>query len=386
MSEVKKCERVLLSCPHMGGGELDFVSEAFSTNWVAPLGPNVTGFEDDIAQYVQKDFAVAMSSGTSAIHIALKLLGVEKDDFVFVSSLTFVGSANPVLYEKAEPVFIDSEPDTWNMSPSALASALKWAKKKNKLPKAIIVVDLFGMPAKYEELIKLSDEYKVPIIEDAAESLGSRYNNKMCGSFGVLGIFSFNGNKIITTGGGGMLVCDSRQFASKALHLITQARDPAPYYQHSEVGYNYRMSNVLAGIGRGQMQILSDRIEKRRKIFNLYHEQLGQSGLIFLPESKGCYSNRWLSTACISKNDKRSPIELISFLNENNIESRPVWKPMHMQPLFKDCKFFAHNEEDKSKNSTSEYLFAKGICLPSSTNYKNETYQYVADKIKQWLV
>ena len=375
-------EKILLSCPHMGSEELSFVNDAFDDNWVAPMGPHVFNFEKDLQEYLGIKKAVAMVSGTAAIHIALKLLGVESGDSVFVSSLTFIGSVNPVLYEKATPVFIDAEPDTWNMSPDALEKALKKANEVNQLPKAVIVVDLFGMPANYERIQKICQHYDVPIIEDAAESLGSSYKNKKCGAFGKMAILSFNGNKIITTGGGGMLVSDDVALMEKALFLITQARDPAPYYQHTQIGYNYRLSNVLAGIGRGQMKVLGERVQKRRAIYDHYTKALPQ--MEFFIEPEGSFSNRWLTTTCLPQDETRSPLELNKFLNEQNIESRPIWKPMHLQPLFSGCQYYAHNGW-RGEAGVSDYIFDKGLCLPSASNYDLAVYQKVSDAITSWL-
>ena len=375
-------EKVLLSMPHMSGGEMAFIEDAFQTNWVAPLGPNVSGFEKDLQDYIGVEKAVAMSSGTAAIHIALELLGVGAEDQVFVSSLTFIASVNPILYQAAIPVFIDSEPDTWNMSPQALARALKKMAALGKLPKAVIAVDLFGMPANYQALEKICNEFEVPLVTDAAESLGASFFGKKCGSFGKFGILSFNGNKIITTGGGGVLLSDDKKLMEKALFLITQARDPAPFYQHSHVGYNYRMSNILAGVGRGQMKVLEDRVRRRREIYQLYADSLSGVGLNFYKEPENYFSNRWLSTACLGGNDKRGGLELSQFLNEKNIESRPVWKPMHLQPLFKGCRYFVHEE---GAPGVSDHLFQKGICLPSASNYDNAVYKQVIEVIKFWL-
>jgi pyridoxal phosphate-dependent aminotransferase EpsN len=375
--------KILLSMPHMSGQEMCFIEDAFKTNWVAPLGPNVSAFEADIENYIGIKKAVAMSSGTAAIHIALELLEVEQNDIIFASSLTFVATANPILYQKAQPVFIDSEPNTWNMSPLALEKAFQWAEKKGKRPKAVIVVDLFGMPANYSALHDICQKYEVPIITDAAESLGSSYGDKKCGSLGIMSILSFNGNKIITTGGGGMLLSNDTKLMEKALFLITQARDPAPYYQHSHMGFNYRMSNILAGIGRGQMQVLDQRVQRRREIYQLYQNNLKDDGLQFYKEENKSFSNRWLSTACLHNDDTRNALDLISYLAEKNIEARPVWKPMHLQPLFKDCEFFAHDGFENK--SVANNLFERGICLPSATNYENETFEKVIKEVKFWL-
>jgi pyridoxal phosphate-dependent aminotransferase EpsN len=359
-------KRIFLSSPHMSGNEQKYINEAFETNWIAPLGPNVDAFEKEIAAYTGVNEAAAVSSGTAAIHLALSLLGVEKDDTVFCSTLTFIASANPILYLGAEPVFIDSEPETWNMSPQALEKAFRETASNGKLPKAVIVVNLYGQSAKMDELTSLCDQYEVPIIEDAAESLGSLYKGKQSGSFGRFGIFSFNGNKIITTSGGGMLVSNDAAAIHKARFLATQARDPAPHYQHSKIGYNYRMSNVLAGIGRAQLEVLEERVEARRAIFERYQQELSViPGIQFMPELKDTFSNRWLTAMTIDEKEAGISVpQLITYLAAENIEARPVWKPLHMQPLFKDNMYFAHNE----KESVSERLFSNGICLPSGSN------------------
>lgn len=359
-------KRIFLSSPHMSGNEQKYINEAFETNWIAPLGPNVDAFEKEIATYTGVNEAAAVSSGTAAIHLALSLLGVDKGDTVFCSTLTFIASANPILYLGAEPVFIDSEPETWNMSPQALERAFREAASNGKLPNAVIVVNLYGQSAKMDELTSLCEQYEVPMIEDAAESLGSLYKGKQSGSFGRFGIFSFNGNKIITTSGGGMLVSNDAAAIHKARFLATQARDPAPHYQHSKIGYNYRMSNVLAGIGRAQLEVLEDRVEARRTIFDRYQQELSAfPGIQFMPELKDTFSNRWLTAMTIDEKEAGISVpQLITYLAAENIEARPVWKPLHMQPLFKDNKYFAHNE----KESVSERLFSNGICLPSGSN------------------
>jgi pyridoxal phosphate-dependent aminotransferase EpsN len=376
-------KRIFLSSPHMSGNEQKYINEAFKTNWIAPLGPNVDAFEKEIAAYTGVNEAAAVSSGTAAIHLALSLLGVEKGDTVFCSTLTFIASANPILYLGAEPVFIDSEPETWNMSPQALERALREAASNGKLPKAVIVVNLYGQSAKMDELTSLCDQYEVPMIEDAAESLGSSYKGKQSGSFGRFGIFSFNGNKIITTSGGGMLVSNDAAAIHKARFLATQARDPAPHYQHSKVGYNYRMSNVLAGIGRAQLEVLEDRVEARRSIFERYQQELSSlPGIQLMPELIGTLSNRWLTAMTIAEKEAGISVsQLIEMLAAENIEARPVWKPLHMQPLFKTVKYFAHNENE----SVSERLFANGICLPSGSNMEELDQTRVINCIKNFM-
>ncbi|KTD47597.1 aminotransferase class I/II-fold pyridoxal phosphate-dependent enzyme [Legionella quateirensis] len=357
---------ILLSSPHIGEHEQQYVQEAFATNWVAPLGPNVDSFEKEVASYINVKSAVALSSGTAAIHLALVLLGVGPGDTVFASSFTFVATVNPILYQGAIPVFIDSDLDSWNMSPVALSRALKESKEKNKLPKAVVIVNLYGQSANYDALCKICDEYNVPIVEDAAESLGATYNGKHSGTFGKLGVFSFNGNKIITTSGGGMLVSDDEQLIERARFLATQARDPASHYEHSVVGYNYRMSNVLAGIGRGQLKVLEKRVNSRRAVFNQYKEAFSSLPFIeMMPEIKNGFTTRWLSTM-IMKPDCSTirPESVIEQLKPYNIEARRTWKPMHRQPLFAGTAYYPHDENF----SVSDYLFDQGICLPSGSN------------------
>ncbi|KOY84210.1 aminotransferase class I/II-fold pyridoxal phosphate-dependent enzyme [Lysinibacillus macroides] len=363
----------------MGGIEQKYIQEAFDTNWIAPLGANVDGFEQELASYVNIKAASATSSGTGAIHLALDLLGVQAGDTVFCSTLTFIASANPILYLGATPVFIDSEEITWNMSPQALEQALKEAKENNTLPKAVIIVNLYGQSARIDELMALCNEYNVPVIEDAAESLGSLYKGKHSGTFGKLGIYSFNGNKIITTSGGGMLVSDDEQLISYSRFLATQARDAAKHYQHSVIGYNYRMSNIVAGIGRGQLEVLDERVAQKRAIFERYESAFANvDGILMMPELEETFSNRWLSTMTLDPEKiKVTPYELIDLLAEANIEARPVWKPLHIQPLFEGCEFYPHSD----KKIVSEELFAKGICLPSDTKMTIEEQQYVIDVV-----
>lgn len=358
--------RIFLSPPHIGDHEKEYVNEAFVSNWVAPIGPNVDAFESELASYVNVKGALALSSGTAAIHLALRLIGVKNRDIVFCSSLTFIASANPILYLGAKPVFIDSEPSTWNMSPTALLEAMEDHKKKGTLPKAVIVVNLYGQSADMDPIMNICKSYNVPVIEDAAESLGARYKDKASGTIGDYGIYSFNGNKIITTSGGGMLVTNRIEDINKARFWATQARDKAVHYQHTEMGYNYRMSNILAGIGRGQLKVLEDRVRSRRRIFEVYKEQLGNiPGISFMPESEHGIHTRWLTTLIIEpKKNESISYQVIDFLENNNIESRPVWKPLHLQPLFKNELSYNHFE---NKN-TSEYLFNYGICLPSGSS------------------
>ncbi len=367
--------KIWLSSPHMGGNERKYVTEAFDTNWVAPLGPNVNGFEDDIAAFLDNDLHVAaLSSGTAAIHLALILLGIESGDEVICQSMTFSASANPIRYQHATPVFIDSEKDTWNMDPQFLEGAIKERIAKGKKPKAIIPVHLYGMPAKMEEIMSIANKYEIPVIEDAAEALGSAIDGKKCGTFGEISILSFNGNKIITTSGGGAMVSKNKGFVDKATFLATQARDPAPHYQHSHVGYNYRMSNICAGIGRGQMEVLSERIQQRRANYFFYEKEFNNlPGISFLSEPKGFYSNRWLTTIFVDSKKTggitREDIRLE--LEKENIESRPLWKPMHMQPVFEKYPYYG--------GDIAESLFNNGLCLPSGSNLTAENLRSVAD-------
>lgn len=384
MQMIKNKKRIYLSAPHMSGNEQTYIKDAFDTNWIAPLGPNVDGFEKELASYVGVSDSAAVSSGTAAIHLALSLLDVKEGDKVFCSSLTFVASANPIVYLGAEPVFIDSESETWNMSPQALENALHDAAQEGKLPKAVIVVNLYGQSAKMDEILSVCNKYHVPIVEDAAESLGSTYKGKASGTFGKFGIYSFNGNKIITTSGGGMLVSNDVEALKKARFLATQARDPAPHYQHSEKGYNYRMSNILAGVGRAQLEVLEERVEARRLIFERYYQELAHiPGIQFMPELKNTRSNRWLTTLTIEEKETGISIEsLLESLAEENIEARPVWKPLHMQPLFKGIAYYPHSEiEDVSKQ-----LFEMGMCLPSGSSMTEEEQMRVINCIKNALV
>lgn len=377
-------KRIFLSSPHMSGNEQKYINEAFETNWIAPLGPNVNAFEKEMAAYAGSADAAVLSSGTAAIHLALELLGVEHGDTVFCSSLTFVASANPILYLGAVPVFIDSEEETWNMSPDALKLAFEEAKADGKLPKAVIVVNLYGQSAKMDELMAICDSYGVPVIEDAAESLGSSYKGKKSGTFGKFGVYSFNGNKIITTSGGGMLISDDVEALAKSRFLATQARDAAPHYQHSVVGYNYRMSNILAGVGRAQLEVLDERVKVRRDVFDRYVEALGGiDGVHFMPELEGTISNRWLTALTLDSDKVRiTPYELMAALEAENIEARPVWKPLHLQPLFEEFKFYPHAENDV----VSERLFAEGLCLPSGSNMTVEEQERVISMLKEYLL
>jgi pyridoxal phosphate-dependent aminotransferase EpsN len=376
-------ERILLSTPHMSGNEQKYINHAFETNWIAPLGPNVDSFEEEIAQYVKSKGAAAISSGTAGIHLALDLIGIEKGDYVFCSSLTFIASANPILYCGAIPVFIDSEPESWNMSPAALEKAFKEAEETNTLPKAVIVVNLYGQSADIDPIQDICSNYGVPIIEDAAESLGATYKGRASGTFGKFGIFSFNGNKIITTSGGGMLVSNDTEALSRARFLATQARDQAPHYQHSKMGYNYRMSNILAGVGRAQLEVLDERVNARREVFDRYRIAFSDIDAIeMMPEAEFGRSTKWLSALTINP-DKTPlrPMDIINWLNDENIEARPVWKPLHLQPLFEGLKYFTHSEE-----SVSDRLFDTGICLPSGSNMTVEQQQRVIDQVKKCFI
>ena len=355
--------KIWLSSPHMGGTEFAYVKDAFDTNWIAPVGPHINRFEDELSKKSKNYSVAALSSGTAAIHLALVLLGVSDGDEVLCSSFTFSASANPIVYQGAAPIFIDSEKDTWNMCPNKLEEAIQSRLKEGVKPKAIIVVHLYGMPAKMNELKQVSEKFDIPIIEDAAEGLGSTYFNHPLGTLSDIGIFSFNGNKIITTSGGGALVSSNKEYVQKAKFLSTQSRDEAPYYEHSQIGYNYRMSNVCAAIGIGQLEVLDERIEQRRSNYNQYIEQLSDNeNIAFLDEPTGYYSNRWLSTILLKDYDLREKVRLA--LELENIESRPLWKPMHMQPVFKGCLMFG--------GQVSEDLFSRGLCLPSGSNLSPE--------------
>lgn len=373
-------ERVWLSSPHMSGNEQKYIQEAFETNWIAPLGSNVDGFEQDVCEYTGAKHGAALSSGTAAIHLALKLCGVGVDDYVICQSFTFVATANAIMYEKAIPIFVDSEQDTWGMDPKLMEKAILHCISLEKKPKAIIPVHLYGMPVKMDEIMQIAHKYKIPVIEDAAEALGSTINGRKCGTFGDYGVISFNGNKIITTSGGGMLLSDSKNKIEKARFLSTQARDVAPFYQHSEVGFNYRMSNVLAGIGRGQMEVIEDRVDQRRYNYEFYKNALNHiPGITFLEELEGYKSNRWLTIILIdSKLTNGITSEQIRLaLDDENIESRPLWKPMHMQPLYEKQPYFG--------NGVAMKLFKTGLCLPSGSNLTIDTLQRVVNIITTTL-
>lgn len=350
----------------MGGNELKYINDAFDTNWISQYGSNIDEFENSLENYFgENSFVTALSSGTAAIHLALQLLNVEEGDFVICQSFTFVATANPILYLKAIPVFVDSESSTWNLCPNAVEDAIKYCLQKGKKPKAIITVSLYGMPFMVDEILEISRKYEIPIIEDSAEALGSTYKNQLCGTFGDLSIISFNGNKIITTSGGGILISRNKIDKEKTLFLSTQAKDNKDYYCHSEIGYNYRMSNISAGIGRGQMEVLEKRINQRRENHDFYHEVVsGMENInLFSEPDENFYSNYWLNTILIKENANLSKEKLRQTFLENNIETRYLWKPMHLQPLYKDCTFFGDN--------ISGTLFEIGLCLPSGSSLNN---------------
>jgi dTDP-4-amino-4,6-dideoxygalactose transaminase len=367
---------ILLSTPHMGDRELEFVKEAFDTNWIAPVGPHVDAFEQEFCQLTGARHAAALSSGTAALHLALRLVGVERGDEVFCSTLTFIATANPITYLGAKPVFIDSDLMTWNMNPDLLWEALERRSRRGKLPKAVVLVHLYGQSADIDPIVEICAHYEIPLIEDAAESLGATYKGRATGTFGRIGIYSFNGNKIITTSGGGMLVSDDEKLVAKARFLATQARDLAPHYQHSDIGYNYRLSNVLAGIGRGQLRVLKDRIAARRRNYEIYAAALGNlPGIEFMPEADFGRATRWLTCLTIDPEafgEDREQVRLA--LAKQQIETRPVWKPLHLQPIFAKSKCI--------DGVIAEYLFARGLCLPSGSNLTVEDLERVISAIE----
>jgi len=378
---INEKERIWLSSPHMSGNEMKYIKEAFDKNHVFPLGPNVTGLEDDLKAFTGASACTCLASGTSAIHLALIILGVEQGDEVICSSFTFSASANPIVYQKAIPVFVDSEPGTWNMSPELLEAAILKRIEKGKKPKAIVAVHLYGMPAQIGQIMDIARKFEIPVIEDAAEALGSKFEGKACGTFGDIGILSFNGNKIITTSGGGAMISENPEYCRKAVFLSTQARDNAPHYQHSQIGYNYRMSNISAGIGRGQMEVLLQRVEKRRENHFFYVDNLsGIDGLTFLTEpSDDFYSNYWLTTILVDpkKTGGITREDIRIEFDSLGIESRPLWKPMHLQPIFEKYPSFV--------DGTSEHLFEIGLCLPSSSNISDEERWKVVNELKRIL-
>lgn len=367
-------DKIWLSSPHMEGSEFEFVKEAFETNWISPVGPHINAFEKELGTYLKVPHVAALSSGTAAIHLALILLDVKQGDEVICSSFTFSGSVNPVVYQGATPVFIDSEAETWNMDPELLERAIVERTKAGKKPKAIIVVHLYGTPAKLKQIMAIAARYEIPVIEDAAEALGSTYLDQPAGTFGDFGILSFNGNKIITTSGGGALVSGDKAMIDKARFLATQARDPAPHYEHTQIGYNYRLSNVCAGIGRGQLQVLNKRVQQRRSNFEFYRTQLSDLPVRFPSEPADSYCNRWLTTITLNPGLGVTPEKVRVTLESQNIESRPVWKPMHAQPVFSGCKSYI--------NGVSDSIFKDGLCLPSGSNMTMEQLERVTSAIR----
>lgn len=377
----KMKERIFLSPPHMGGNEQKYIQEAFDSNYIAPLGHNVEAFEESICNYTGAKECVALASGTSAIHLALIILGVKAGNEVLCSSFTFCASANPIVYQGAKPIFVDSEKDTWNMSPELLEQAIEdRIAKTGRAPKALVLVHLYGMPAQMDRIMTIAERYQIPVIEDAAEALGSKYMGQQLGTFGDFGVYSFNGNKIITTSGGGALVCDNKKWADRARFLSTQARDAAPYYQHTAIGYNYRMSNVLAGIGRGQMEILDSHIKRCRENYEFYKELFKDvPGITFLDQpSEDYYSNYWLTTMLVNSHVAGfSAYDLMDALDDANIESRPLWKPMHLQPFFSSA--------DAYLNGVSEFLFDTGICLASGKDMSDEHRDRIATAVNEFI-
>ena len=372
--------RIFLSIPHLGGNEMKWIEEAFKGAWVVPLGPNVNEFEHLLGEYLENPNIVALSAGTAALHLGLVLLDVKAGDEVICQSFTFAASANPVTYQGANPIFVDSEPDTWNMCPKALEEAIIDRKKiTGKYPKAIIPVHLYGMPAKMDDILDIAQRYGIPVLEDAAEALGSTYKGKQCGTFGKYGALSFNGNKIITTSGGGALICPDKESDSRAKFLATQAREPMPYYYHNEIGYNYRLSNISAGIGCGQMLVLQKHVERRKKIHALYTELLSKLDGIEVKQNPtdDFNSNFWLSTITFNKDLNINPEDLRIFLESKNIESRWLWRPMHMQPVFKEAPYYGGN--------CAENLFNNGLCLPSGSALSDEDIYTVANAITEFI-
>lgn len=372
--------KIWLSSPDMGGSEINYIQEAFDNNWVAPLGANVDGFEKDLESFLGENVQVAvLASGTSALHLALIILGIKSGDSVICQSFTFSASANPIVYVGANPVFVDSDETNWNISPHYLEEAIKSGIKKNKKPRAIIIVHLYGMPCKMDEILEISKKYEIPLIEDSAEALGSRYKGQKCGTFGDLAVLSFNGNKIITTSGGGALVCKTLKQKEKAIFLATQSRDNAPHYQHSEIGYNYRLSNICAGIGRGQMEVLNKRILQRRANHEFYKNLFSENKIVnlFSEENQDFFSNHWLSVITFDKKyTGKTNLDLMNAFAKDHIESRPLWKPMHLQPIFADCDYFGGN--------VAEDLFSRGLCLPSGSNLTNDDKKRIENVVQNF--
>ncbi len=373
-------ERIWLSSPHLGEREKLYVEEAFQTNWIAPLGPNVDAFENQLSTYLNVGSVLSLNSGTASLHLALEIVGVQQDDIVLCQSFTFAASAFPITYVKAIPVFIDSENISWNMDPQLLEQAVLDFIDKGKKPKAIIVVHLYGTPANMKEILAIAGKYDIAVIEDAAEALGSTYENKACGSLGKIGVLSFNGNKIITTSGGGAFASNDVDMVTRARHLSAQAKESAPYYLHKDIGYNYRMSNICAGIGRGQMEVLNERVAKRRDNFKKYRESLSSiEGILFPAEPENTFCNRWLTTILFDEHSwpKGTNDMVREALNKVNIETRPLWKPLHQQPVFSESIMYSNGVSDK--------LFETGLCLPSGSNLTNESFDKVVTHIKNAL-
>lgn len=372
-----KRKKIYLSPPHLNGEEIKYIKDAISSNWIAPLGPHVDAFEKETSDYIGIKHAAALSSGTAALHLALKILGVNKDDFVFCSDLTFVASANAIRYLDAIPIFIDSESESWNMCPKALEKAFELYK-----PKAVVVTDLYGQSARYDELIRICNQYNSPIIEDAAESLGAEYNGKKCGVFGEMSILSFNGNKIITTSGGGMLMSNNKKYIDEAKMLSSQAREKALHYEHLKIGYNYRMSNILAGIGRAQLKSIDDYVKKKNDIFNYYRNELSNfSEIVWMPELENSNSTKWLSVLYFIDLNHDDIESLVKIFIKNNIEARPLWKPMHLQPIYNGSEFIKVH----SGRGFSTQLFQQGLCLPSGINLKIKDQDRIVKIIKTFL-
>ncbi|MCI5846317.1 MAG: aminotransferase class I/II-fold pyridoxal phosphate-dependent enzyme [Clostridiales bacterium] len=374
--------KIFLSPPHMGGKEIQYIQDAFDTNWIAPYGPSLNAFEAEMAKYIDVDAALAVASGTAGIHLALRWFDVKPGDLVFCSDFTFAGSCNPIVYQGAQPVFIDSEPDSWNMSPAALERAFQWAKKQGKLPKVVIIVDLYGESADWDSLMPICRKYGVPVIEDAAEAVGSLYKGRHCGSFGDISVLSFNGNKLITTSGGGMVLSDANLLAVEKMRFwATQAREPVIWYEHKEVGFNYRMSNICAAIGRGQLEFIGEKLTRRAEIQQIYVQQLQGLPAHIKPCTPKCKRNNWLSLLVLDT-DSVTPPEVVTFLQNADIESRPAWKPMHMQPIYQDAPFFAHQE---GQTPVSEQVFAHAVCLPSGDGMTIDQQQCVIDELRRCL-
>ena len=377
----KENSKIWLSSPHMGGREMNYINEAFDTNWIAPVGNNLSGFEQDLEKYLENSQVAVLNSGSAALHLGLLLFGVSKDDEVLVQSHTHIASVNPVIYLGAKPIFIDSEIETWNICPEALEKAIIDRIKLGQKPKAIIAVELYGMPYKYDEIRAISIKYNIPILEDSAEALGSSYKNQKCGTLGDISILSFNGNKIITTSGGGALVSRSKEVKDKAVFLSTQARDNAPHYQHSEIGFNYRMSNIVAGIGRGQMEVLEDRILERRAMNKFYQDYFAaiEGVTVFKEPSEDFFSNHWLTAVVIDpeKTNGKSREDLRLALEAENIESRPIWKPMHLQPVFKSCPYYG--------GKVAESIFEHGLCLPSGSNLTDSERKRIQETLDMFF-